>query len=913
MAEYLDKLRPDRDLQCYFERPSAIAAMSGASASGFTLSGSWRQQFDWAVVEWNRDNPIDHPLFRNLPDGALSGLLLSYDEVRVNCIPADSTLFPTVDWHTLRIWVEDGLTETVHKVHLNPIPREGAYVPAQATFTLGGTVTAGDYVEVAWQNEHYTIQVSSSDTLESVVDSLAAAVNAGAGEMYAEAAGSSLTLYHVGIGATVATSTTGHNGNRLGVYANVAGAKTQSWSHDWQKLSGGVSPHKWGFEIDFSNLVDESMNLVPAEKIRKLRWTYAADMQAGAYERSEFAVQVTNWSVAGLNTRHKVAGPGSFRIEDDSTEIVYSGDWSTERGNYSGGSIHYSWSANAAATVRYSFPREHLLFLGTRRLLNGCPAAVTVDGGTPEPRSLALPGEDILVRLPLGGRSAGNHTVEFRHLGTAQDVLYFDFLEIVIPSEDLPGVAEDARVTLATDWDTDHSLSISAERTAWILSSLGFRGRANHYVGALWFYELVRQGHAYAAATVTFNGTPVFSQTTTLAIGVGGGAGTPITHLNLIGDTAESVCRAFELVLNNGFTAVWASASGTELTIHARQMGEAGNELSLEVSPSSGAFYGIVTGREESGQYFLDGGADGEWRTDLESMPRLNRAARDWSRAYFTALRAEGIECTAAFSTELQHGDPSLEVGIVQRYPSGNPVVLNTPAIQTNFSPTSLAYWKDVHLGTAALMAEAGVPVYLQLGEVQWWYFPYDESGMPFYDAYSVAQFEIQYGRPMHVFTSNNDDPAPHVEEVAFLRGQLGWFTTQIIEYVRSYYPAAQFEVLYPPDVNDFRLTRLVNLPGEWNPDVLDHLKTENFSFTFARDLNKAQESMNVPLGLDFPVTRTSHLVGIQDYTSPWLKEIRLAKASGKDSIVIWALDQFCLIGYPAPLPSLDRRSRFLG
>ena len=28
-TEVLQKLRPDRDLQCYFERPSAIAALSG--------------------------------------------------------------------------------------------------------------------------------------------------------------------------------------------------------------------------------------------------------------------------------------------------------------------------------------------------------------------------------------------------------------------------------------------------------------------------------------------------------------------------------------------------------------------------------------------------------------------------------------------------------------------------------------------------------------------------------------------------------------------------------------------------------------------------------------------------------------------------------------------------------------------
>ena len=80
-------------MQCYFFEPSAIAALSSTSASGFTVSGTWRQQFDWAVIEWNRDNTFEHPAFRNLPDGDLSGLTLSYQETRTNCIAMDSDLF----------------------------------------------------------------------------------------------------------------------------------------------------------------------------------------------------------------------------------------------------------------------------------------------------------------------------------------------------------------------------------------------------------------------------------------------------------------------------------------------------------------------------------------------------------------------------------------------------------------------------------------------------------------------------------------------------------------------------------------------------------------------------------------------------------------------------------------------------
>src|SRR5712664_4136092 len=134
MPEILQKLRPDRDLQCYFLRPSAIAAMSGASATGFTVSGSWRQQFDWAVIEWNRDNTFEHPLLRNLPDGDLSGLQLSYEETRQNCIPLDSTLFPTVDWPTLRIWAQSAGTEHIYFVPLKDHATAivGSYVPASA-------------------------------------------------------------------------------------------------------------------------------------------------------------------------------------------------------------------------------------------------------------------------------------------------------------------------------------------------------------------------------------------------------------------------------------------------------------------------------------------------------------------------------------------------------------------------------------------------------------------------------------------------------------------------------------------------------------------------------------------------------------------------------------------------------------
>ena len=100
---------------------------------------------------------------------------------------------------------------------------------------------------------------------------------------------------------------------------------------------------------------------------------------------------------------------------------------------------------------------------------------------------------------------------------------------------------------------------------------------------------------------------------------------------------------------------------------------------------------------------------------------------------------------------------------LAQRYPNGDPVWLNTPALQTNFGPASTAFWQQVYREMADLMANAGVTPYLQFGEVQWWYFA-AASGMPFYDAYTTSTFQAQYGK------ADGDDPQPECRPAAAFR-----------------------------------------------------------------------------------------------------------------------------------------------
>jgi len=362
---------------------------------------------------------------------------------------------------------------------------------------------------------------------------------------------------------------------------------------------------------------------------------------------------------------------------------------------------------------------------------------------------------------------------------------------------------------------------------------------------------------------------------------------------------------ALALEINGGYTGIRALASGNQLTIYARALGIVGNALTLTTSAST-----TNLTIEASGSTFT-GGTDAPWLTDLSATPRLNRAARDWSSSFYQALTGYGLDVTTSFSMELGNADPSPATGIVQRYPNQEAVLLNTPSYQTNFSPQSTAFWQQVYADMAAIQVAAGSQPYLQFGEVQWWYFADGaHSGMPYYDAYTTSTFQTRYGRPLQVITTNTISPSTAVDEAAFLPSLVGAFTNQIMSFVRSTIPGCRFEVLYPCDVNDTAWNATVNYPRDaWTPAALTCLKTESFGFTFARNLNLCETSIN---GQQFGFTpaQRSHLVGISDSSTPWQKETRLAQGAGLESVVLFALDQLCLIGYALPLSKGSRGAK---
>jgi hypothetical protein len=792
-------------------------------------------------------------------------------------------------------------------------PIAGSYTCASATVTLGGTITAGDYIGISFLDEHYTIQLGTSDTVSTAATTIAAAIAANSPGMAASNAGGIITVTYVGqdsTGAklTTSSSNTGTNGNRLALYTYTTGT-SETWDVPSKQFSGGTSPTQWQYTIPFGSLIDVNGATVSTTNVRKLRWTYAADLQAGTYARSEFSVVITNWAVTGTNLAYSVAGPGSQRYED--ADLTLTGTWTHSKGNYSDGTISYTSTSGDTVTCTYVATQAHSLYLGTRVLATGGSVQVTVDGTVAATENLLLAGEDVLVRRLIGQYAAGTHTVLLTNTGTSGTFFYFDFLEAALPTTSLPTYTTEPKLTLATDWDTDHSLALAPERTAGMLPALGFLGRHNCYVGAIEFYELVPEYYGYASQIITFTGTPNPNDIITLTIAQGTAPSTTLEHLIHYGDSPATIALAFELFLNNGYTAVWAQASGAQLTVHSRAIGSTGNSLSVSCTPSSGTFYGT------SATTSFTGGADPAWYVDFTVTPRINRAARDWLTAFFTALKGYGIDATAAFSTELGNGDPGST--LAQRYSDGTPVIVSTPALQTNFSPDSITYWQQVYLDAATIQSNAGLQPYLQFGEVQWWYFPETnpttgaDISMTFYDSYTTSTFETQYGRAMSVITSDSTDPALYPQEAAFLPTLIGAYTTAIMTFVRATYSNCRFEVLYPTDTNAGAFDAVVNYPtATWTPAILTNLKTESFTYTLDRNMQAAEEdSLDFGQSLGFTPLERSHLIGVSDPTTAWLREARIAETLCADSVVLFALDQFCLIGYALPLGNLNRRASF--
>jgi len=246
-------------------------------------------------------------------------------------------------------------------------------------------------------------------------------------------------------------------------------------------------------------------------------------------------------------------------------------------------------------------------------------------------------------------------------------------------------------------------------------------------------------------------------------------------------------------------------------------------------------------------------GTEGDWELIDSVSPVMTEGARKWIRNLAAEFAAAGILASFAFSMEVYNPPAAMRAkylhyagGVVA---PGEDVFLNVPSHQMHFGARVRNYLKQMYKECADEVAAAGLPVVLQFGETQWWYFDNrladTQGGMPFYDQETIDAFAAAKGHQIWPFTSNTDDPAgdpAHPNETAdFLRDRIWSYCQDVISYVRAFHPAALFECLWPLDANQGkpgggtyrRLLMHVNLPREWQNSSygIKYFRCEGFDY----------------------------------------------------------------------------------
>jgi hypothetical protein len=623
----------------------------------------------------------------------------------------------------------------------------------------------------------------------------------------------------------------------------------------------------------------------------------------------EWQVRISNLTVTGDRTL-KVGGDAP-RIEESDGRCRYAGFW--EDYAYGAGWPTQWWSLGhakrcapndtqdqRAVTIRYSHPRGHDLYLGTWLGREAGRIEVIIDGGVPIVHDLYLNDYNGLAAMKslAAALPGGMHTVEIqalfdKHPSSSGYYFYFDFLWPLEPQDppDPPKVYPD--VSLAIDFDTDHGYKKPPAWHVWHLKQLGFLGHADVYMGVFWNNKRRRIEATYPNCTVAIN---AWEPDQPLWINL---SGTTLYFSPGAGLSTEDIAAHLRAMINVTFPGVWCTSDGS--TIHIRSRAP-----SYTFTISASAQLSVTQGTPPLDQP----GAEGDWEMIDTISPVMTHGARNWIRDLAREFKQAGIGASFAFSMECYRPP----MAMAARYWDGEPVFLPIPSHQMHFGTRVRNYLKQMYKECADEIAAAGLPIVLQFGETQWWYFP-NASGMPFYDDDTKAAFHARYGRPLHRFLANTDSPQDDIEAADFLRDRIWEYCAEVISYVRRFHPSAVFECLWPLDANQgkpapdpaFRALNFhVNLPNEWKTSAygVKYFRAEGFDYdVWQKNARLMRQTLEFPLKLGRPASECMYLAGIYGPPDPPMREAYgMWRNRGLYSFCFWAFDQFCLNSRPVPL-----------
>jgi hypothetical protein len=329
MPERLYKLQPNRALHLRgFDGLGASAALHSATASGFEVSGSFRDGADFAVlVLHDADNFFDHPRIRHLPDFDFDGLGLTFDVEYSGLMKLDSPKFPTIDWPYLDVAREDG---TVARIRLFDYATKvsGAYTAASTTIVITAGVGLRQYDRLTLWYLNYAFDYICPQTECSLVITASGVAGTehrvtvdGTDYIVSEAEGETNTSLTGKMAAALAAATAVHvtqvGGNQLDFINRIDEGRTYNVSG----ATGSATLHAVGPRTIAANL--------------------AAQLSSADYGDSLFPLTAT---ASGVEIHVRCTRPG----EDGNALVIYS---QTNNGRIDTNASHHRLAGGSSEAV----------------------------------------------------------------------------------------------------------------------------------------------------------------------------------------------------------------------------------------------------------------------------------------------------------------------------------------------------------------------------------------------------------------------------------------------------------------------------------------------------------------------------------------------------------------------------------
>lgn len=167
-----------------FDRRGAAASIHNASATGFTVSGCWSDQADFAVVYlFDADDKFGH-LFTSkyLPDCSLAYVTLDFDLSLTGCMSPVSAMYTNAKYQSVP-WGKIGYLTSLNVVGAVALPAPTSTTGgnwASCTYTVSGTPVAYDRVQLIFQGNQVFdyIVPGGGATLAAIAANLLGQINA---------------------------------------------------------------------------------------------------------------------------------------------------------------------------------------------------------------------------------------------------------------------------------------------------------------------------------------------------------------------------------------------------------------------------------------------------------------------------------------------------------------------------------------------------------------------------------------------------------------------------------------------------------------------------------------------------------------------------------------------------------------